>query len=190
MKIQSELNRIESQYDVRVLYAVESGSRAWGFASTDSDFDVRFIYLHKPEWYLSVETKRDVIEEPISDSLDISGWDLRKALGLLRKSNPPLLEWLKSPIVYRENAEFTSSFRALAAKYFSPEKCYLHYLGPVRQDAEQAMKPLRGQKKEGMDSKKCCHAPNRSIIIQLRRRKIKPDEQNYIHPRVPESSTS
>jgi len=132
MKIQSELNRIESQYDVRVLYAVESGSRAWGFASTDSDFDVRFIYLHKPEWYLSVETKRDVIEEPISDSLDISGWDLRKALGLLRKSNPPLLEWLNSPIVYRENAEFTSSFRALAAKYYSPEKCFLHYLHMAR----------------------------------------------------------
>jgi len=110
------------------LYAVESGSRAWGFASTDSDFDVRFIYLRTQEWYLSVEQKRDVIEEPISGELDICGWDLRKALGLLRKSNPPLLEWLKSAIVYWEDVEFSTGFRALAEQYYSPAKCFLHYL--------------------------------------------------------------
>src|SRR5476649_739605 len=92
-RVLDELERIERERNVSVLYACESGSRAWGFASTDSDYDVRFIYLRAPEWYLSVEQKRDVIEEPISGDLDISGWDLRKALGLLRKSNPPLLEW-------------------------------------------------------------------------------------------------
>lgn len=84
------LARIEREQGVRVLYAVESGSRAWGFASTDSDWDVRFIYLRPPEWYLSVQRRRDVLEFPLTDELDISGWDLVKALGLFAKSNPPL----------------------------------------------------------------------------------------------------
>ena len=106
-----ELRRIEQAYDVRVLYACESGSRAWGFASQDSDYDVRFIYVHSRDWYLSIEDRRDVIEEPISDSLDISGWELRKTLRLLRKSNPPLLEWLKSPVVYAWDEEFVSDFK-------------------------------------------------------------------------------
>jgi len=76
-----------------VLFACESGSRAWGFASRDSDYDVRFLYVHRRAWYLSVEDRRDVIEQPLADDLDVSGWELRKALRLLRKSNPPLLEW-------------------------------------------------------------------------------------------------
>src|ERR1700677_3992429 len=105
-----ELRRIEQAY-VRVLYACESGSRAWGFASQDSDYDVRFIYVHSRDWYLSIEDRRDVIEEPISDSLDISGWELRKTLRLLRKSNPPLLEWLKSPGVYAGDEPFVSDFK-------------------------------------------------------------------------------
>src|SRR5271154_5671921 len=123
-----ELRRIEQAYDVRVLYACESGSRAWGFASQDSDYDVRFIYVHTRNWYLSIEDRRDVIEEPISDSLDISGWELRKALRLLRKSNPPLLEWLKSPVVYSQDGEFLAGFRELAAGYYSPVRCFAHYL--------------------------------------------------------------
>lgn len=127
-RIQAELSRLERERDMHVLYAVESGSRAWGFASANSDFDVRFIYVRPPEWYLSVEQKRDVIEEPVNDGLDISGWDLRKTLGLLRKSNPPLLEWMRSPIVYRENDAFIAGFRALVEKYYSPEKCFYHYL--------------------------------------------------------------
>ena len=84
-----------------VLYACESGSRGWGFASPDSDYDVRFVYVHRLPWYLTVLPGRDVIEQPISGDLDINGWDLRKTLGLLRDSNPTLLEWLRSPIVYR-----------------------------------------------------------------------------------------
>ena len=99
-----------------VLYACESGSRAWGFASTDSDYDVRFLYLRRPSWYLSIdlEARRDVIERPIDDELDVSGWDLRKALKLFLKSNPPLLEWLGSPIVYREEFPTAERLRALA----------------------------------------------------------------------------
>lgn len=94
--IQQELERIEREEGVLILYACESGSRAWGFPSTDSDYDVRFIYIRPVEWYLSIFDKRDVIERPISDRLDMSGWDLKSA-GAFRKSNPPLLEWLESP---------------------------------------------------------------------------------------------
>ena len=90
-RILGELSALEQHYEVKILYACESGSRAWGFASTDSDYDVRFVYLHPLDWYLSIDQKRDVIERPISDELDLSGWELRKALRLLRKSNPPLL---------------------------------------------------------------------------------------------------
>jgi len=102
-KITSRLQEIEEKEKVRILYACESGSRAWGFPSSDSDYDVRFLYLHPVEWYLSIKKRRDVIESPISEQLDINGWDLQKALLLLRKSNPPLLEWLGSPIIYLEN---------------------------------------------------------------------------------------
>src|SRR5438093_13788617 len=100
-RVLEELNRIERHHNVRILLAVESGSRAWGFASPDSDYDVRFIYVHRPEWYLSIEEGRDVIELPAAGSLDISGWDLRKALRLFRKSNPVLMEWIVSPLEYR-----------------------------------------------------------------------------------------
>jgi predicted nucleotidyltransferase len=103
-EILSRIIEIEDEEGVRIFFACESGSRAWGFPSSDSDYDVRFLYLHPTEWYLSVnlEHKRDVIERPISGDLDINGWDLRKALILLRKGNPPLMEWLGSPIIYRE----------------------------------------------------------------------------------------
>lgn len=127
-EIQSQLQRIESQYNVRVLYAVESGSRAWGFASADSDWDVRFIYIHPRDWYLSILDKRDVIEEMLPNDLDVSGWEIRKALRLFSKSNPPFMEWLHSPIVYAEDQEFMPRLRDLVPVYASPEKCYLHYL--------------------------------------------------------------
>ena len=112
-RVENALTQVELDRKVRVLFAVESGSCAWGFASRDSDYDVRFLYVHQRDWYLSVENRRDVIELPLSDELDVSGWELRKALRLLRKSNPPLLEWLKSPIVYRSNAEFVNASNAL-----------------------------------------------------------------------------
>lgn len=90
--IMDKLHEIEKNNDVKILYAIESGSRGWGVESTDSDYDVRFIYIHKPEWYLSIQDRRDVIELPINDLLDINGWDIRKSLVLYRKSNPTLLE--------------------------------------------------------------------------------------------------
>ena len=90
--IRQKLTEIENRYNVCIFYACESGSRAWGFPSKDSDYDIRFLCLHPLEWYLSIFNKRDVIEEPLANNLDVSGWDIRKALQLYQKSNPPLLE--------------------------------------------------------------------------------------------------
>lgn len=104
-RIAAILEGIESDHGVRILFAVESGSRAWGFASPDSDYDVRFVYVRSAEWYLSLEKRRDVIELPIKDDMDVNGWDIRKALPLLLKGNPAVLEWLQSPIVYRRTPE-------------------------------------------------------------------------------------
>ena len=126
--IRSALNQLAASHNVRILLAVESGSRAWGFASTDSDYDVRFIYAHPADWYVSVETKRDVIEATFEGDIDAAGWDVRKALGLLRKSNPPLLEWLRSPIIYTEDTAFAETLRRLAGTYYSPDRCFQHYL--------------------------------------------------------------
>ena len=127
-RIRDALFRIEAEEGVRVLYAVESGSRAWGFASPDSDYDVRFLYAHRPEWYLSIRRRRDVIERPIERDLDLSGWDLPKALGLFGKSNPPLLEWLRSPVVYWETGSLAERLRDLARRIASPSACLHHYL--------------------------------------------------------------
>lgn len=126
--ITARLAATAEKHDVKVLYACESGSRAWGFASPDSDFDLRFIYVHRRDWYLSIEEKRDVIEEMLPNDLDLSGWELRKALRLFRKSNPPLLEWISSPIVYAQNNQFVSEFKELMTTYYSPSSCFRHYL--------------------------------------------------------------
>ena len=116
-RITDGLKEIEADENVVVFYACESGSRAWGFPSQNSDYDVRFLYLHSVDWYLSIVEKRDVIERPINDQLDVNGWDLRKALELFRKSNPPLLEWLDSPIVYQEKFTIASQMRELSKTY-------------------------------------------------------------------------
>ena len=127
-KIVSRLQEIEEKEKVRILYACESGSRAWGFPSSDSDYDVRFVYLQPVERYLSIKKERDVIECPITELLDINGWDLQKALLLLRKSNPPLLEWLGSPIIYLEKYSIAAQMRALASQYYSDAASAYHYL--------------------------------------------------------------
>ncbi|WP_242220795.1 nucleotidyltransferase domain-containing protein [Bacillus cereus group sp. BfR-BA-01380] len=126
-KIQLELERIEKENDVKILFAVESGSRAWGFPSKDSDYDVRFVYVHRVEWYLSIEPKRDVIEYPINDALDISGWELRKALQLFSKSNPALLEWISSPIVYAKASNLPERLQEMSS-HFDPKATVYHYL--------------------------------------------------------------
>lgn len=126
--INAALKEAERTHDVKVLLAVESGSRAWGFASPDSDWDVRFIYVHRPEWYLGIDDKRDVIEEMLPLDIDLAGWELRKALRLFRKSNPPLLEWLRSPLLYLEQFSTAQHLRDLSAAFFSPVSVSYHYL--------------------------------------------------------------
>ncbi|MEJ8544358.1 nucleotidyltransferase domain-containing protein [Brevibacillus borstelensis] len=130
--IQKALKRIEDEQQVRILFAVESGSRAWGFPSRDSDYDVRFVYIRPIDWYLSIDDKRDVIEEPINDVLDISGWDIRKALVLFRKSNPPLLEWLISDIVYHDAYGFKEEMLNIRHQVFSPKASLHHYLSMAK----------------------------------------------------------
>lgn len=125
--IADELAQIEREHEVTVLWAIESGSRAWGFPSPDSDFDARFIYVHRPEWYLSIAPGRDVIERPVDEVFDVSGWDLRKALGLLRGGNATLAEWFNSPIVYRDNPGFRDEFMALVGAAHRPDRAYWHY---------------------------------------------------------------
>ena len=140
--IKDTLGAVESQEEVVILLAVESGSRAWGFPSTDSDYDVRFIYLHRPEWYLSVdlEERRDVIERPLRDNIDLSGWDIRKALKLFRKSNPPLLEWLQCPIVYCERHSLAARLRNLLPAFYSPRASFFHYLHMAQGNIREYLK--------------------------------------------------
>ena len=125
--IPAHLKNIEYEYNVKILLAVESGSRAWGFESKNSDWDVRFIYVHKPEWYFKVEEQRDVIEHMFEDDVDLAGWELRKALSLLRRSNPSLLEWFNSPKVYYVDEGFAKRIHEVETDFFNPIKTMYHY---------------------------------------------------------------
>ena len=131
-QISANLAAIEAQHQVTILFACESGSRGWGFASPDSDYDVRFIYVHRLPWYLRVSAERDVIEEPITGDLDINGWELRKALGLLKKGNATLIEWLDSPVVYRSDPEFLARLRQATKEMHQPERSFHHYVHMAR----------------------------------------------------------
>ncbi len=126
--IEKRIAQIEKEEKVEMILAVESGSRAWGFESIDSDYDVRFIYRHDIKWYLNVLPQRDVIELPVNARDDYSGWDIRKTLFLLNKSNPVLLEWLKSPIIYKKDNKRFKQLVEAAKLYFSPLSSIYHYL--------------------------------------------------------------
>jgi predicted nucleotidyltransferase len=126
--VRKRLLEIEKEHNVTILYAVESGSRAWGFESSDSDYDIRFIYAHHKNWYLNILPKKDVIEYPIINVFDYSGWDLRKTMFLMNKSNPVLFEWLKSPIVYYKDDDSYKIMEQLSYDYFSPVSSIYHYL--------------------------------------------------------------
>jgi len=126
-QINSELAAVEKKENLTILLAVESGSRAWGFASPDSDYDVRFIYVRPREQYLRLDKRRDVCEWCLDETLDINGWDFDKTLRLLHTSNPTLFEWLSSPIVYRKHPAFDSLMQG-ASTYFLPKSGIYHYL--------------------------------------------------------------
>jgi predicted nucleotidyltransferase len=126
-EILRKLQAVETEHDVRVLYACESGSRGWGFASPDSDYDVRFIFVRPAREYLRVTPVRDVIEETPGPVFDVNGWDVRKALQLLAKGNATLVEWLSSPVVYRQDDGFVQRLREVAAAVYQPVRSFHHY---------------------------------------------------------------
>ncbi len=123
-----KLLNLEQAENIKILYACESGSRAWGFASPDSDFDVRFIYTRSINHYLSITQKTDVLGLPVDAVFDIGGWDIKKALKLFLRSNAPLFEWLRSPVVYRCDDAFVADMQSLIPEYFSPRSAANHYL--------------------------------------------------------------
>lgn len=137
--IYRKLREIEKKENVKILLAVESGSRAWGFASPDSDYDVRFIYVRQKDDYLRLDKIRDVIELPLDDILDINGWDLQKTLRLLYKSNPTLFEWFSSPMVYLET-DFADEFRNIMTEYFSTKKSLYHYISMAEGNYREYLK--------------------------------------------------
>ncbi|MEM6684351.1 MAG: nucleotidyltransferase domain-containing protein [Bacteroidota bacterium] len=126
-KILEKLNEIALDKNIEILFAVESGSRAWGFASPDSDYDIRFVYKHKTEWYLNLWEQKDTIQFMTEDDLDGSGWDVRKALKLLAKSNASLLGWLFSPIVYKSSGTLLEEMKTVAENNFNPVAGFFHY---------------------------------------------------------------
>lgn len=137
--VPEKLRELENEHNIIILHAAESGSRAWGFFSPDSDFDVRFIYMHKNfHEYLYLNRTRDVIELPVNDTWDVSGWDIDKALRLLYKSNPALYEWLNSPVCYIKT-EFADRIKPLLDEYFVPERMIYHYLNTALNNIKKFM---------------------------------------------------
>jgi uncharacterized protein len=124
--IASLLTELETKKNIKILFACETGSRAWGFPSPDSDYDIRFIYMHERDWYLSLNNKKDTIEYMNGD-LDITGWDLKKCLLLLKKSNAPLIERFMSPIEYYTHNSFKDNFRTLIDLHYSPTAVFYHH---------------------------------------------------------------
>lgn len=138
-QVLNTLDDVEREHDVRILFACESGSRGWGFASPDSDYDVRFIYVHRIDWYLSVDRLRNVIELPISDVYDVNGWDLRKTLGLLKRGNATVVEWLSSPVVYRSDPQFVTAMHQAVQQVHRPERSFYHYSHMGRRHARAVL---------------------------------------------------
>ncbi|MEM1324667.1 MAG: nucleotidyltransferase domain-containing protein [Bacteroidota bacterium] len=145
-KIQQYLQQLEKEKNIKILLACETGSRAWGFPSPDSDFDVRMLYVHKSDWYLSVSERKDSIERMSENrELDIAGWELRKCLKLLRKSNAALLERIQSPILYQMDDSFLEDIQAVARQHYSRIGTMHHYWSMAKKILESidADKPYK-----------------------------------------------
>lgn len=145
--IAAALKEVADKYEIEILFACESGSRAWGFPSPDSDYDVRFIYRRKSDAYTALFPENDHLDFPIAGDLDLHGWDIKKVLQLLYKSNCTPFEWIQSPVIYKDNEAFRKNFLALLPDYFSARKHLFHYLGI----ASGAMESMSGS---GMKIKK------------------------------------
>ncbi|MFV2056704.1 MAG: nucleotidyltransferase domain-containing protein [Thiohalomonadales bacterium] len=131
-EIIASLVDLEKQHNIKILYACESGSRAWGFPSPDSDYDIRFIYAHPIDWYLSIFPSKDTIDIPISGDSDMGGWDVRKSFGLLKKTNCALIEWLSSPIVYMEELTAINNMKMMIKPSFHAVTACHHYFSMAK----------------------------------------------------------
>ncbi len=137
-KILDKIKDIEKEYNISIILAVESGSRAWGFESKDSDYDVRFIYKKPKDEYLKIVEGEDVIVLPVDNDLDFHGWDIKKALFLMYKSNPSFFEWLNSPIKYVVNDDF-KKLKKLSNHYFNPKTAIHHYYSLAESQVSQTV---------------------------------------------------
>ncbi len=160
-EILAQLKQLEIERSIHILFAAESGSRAWGFASPNSDYDVRFVFVPSPDWYLSVNPKRDVIERMLPNDIDLSGWELRKALRLFKRYNGAFNEWLGSPIQYWESTPTSEALRALLPQLFKPAAA-LHHYGSMANSALMAMPDTSGVSPSRRDfgpvsAKKLCY---------------------------------
>lgn len=132
--VMMKIREIEEKEKIKVLHVIESGSRAWGFASPDSDYDVRFIYVRNKDYYLSLRENKDFIDWELNEVLDINGWDLKKALQHFHKSNATLYEWSNSPVVYYTTPEWQNIYQSVAANYFACKSALYHYYGTANKN--------------------------------------------------------
>lgn len=135
-QIKALLKSIEEEKGIDILIAIESGSRAWGFPSEDSDYDIRVIYRHPYDWYVTPFDKKKVIQDIFIDDLDVSGWDVSKCLSLMYKGNASLAEWLFSPIVYRSNDHYVSMLKDMVGRTFNPKQAFYHYISLAKKKLE------------------------------------------------------
>jgi predicted nucleotidyltransferase len=136
-KVISALRQLELEHQCRFLFAAEAGSRAWGFASPDSDYDIRAIYVKPLDWYLSInEQPQDTIAAMLPGEMDISAWELRKTLRLFQGCNLALNEWLTSPILYFAEPEFHEAMRSFLPQCFNPIKAVHHYLAMAQKSLD------------------------------------------------------
>lgn len=168
-EVMRRLAAIERDEGVRILLAVESGSRAWGFHSPDSDFDARFLYVRREDDYLSLFAPRDVIETPLEGVFDVNGWDLAKALRLIIKGNSVVHEWLASPLVYKQNDRFVAALGPLSRAWRSTYADAHHYYGLL---ATQRGRHIEGR--EQVNLKKYFYAVRPAIALQWLRERSEP----------------
>lgn len=167
--IRERLTKVSKKERARVLLAVESGSRAWGFHSPDSDYDCRFLYVRRVGDYLALRPMRDVIERPIVDEIDLGGWDLAKALLLVAKGNPTIAEWINSPIIYEEEAEFRSGLWPLVTAWRALHGDVVHYYGLARRQWVGFI-----ENREEVNLKKYLYVLRPAVVLHWLR--VRPDE--------------
>lgn len=180
-KINKYLSQLELEKNIKILWACETGSRAWGFPSTDSDYDIRLIYVHKKDWYLKLAEKKDTIERMLDNNdIDISGWELKKSLNLLRKSNASLLERIQSPIVYQSDDDFIRELLPLAQGFYSKIATIHHYLSMAKKFVEEL------KSDENYKLKKFFYTLRSALVCKwiIEREEMPPIEFHKIYPNL------